>query len=333
MFVTIGTKGIKGQIPRQDKAYSISLQIISVKVLEWAIGDVLMTDNDFDVRTDAFQQILATNSRIVRISSGSQFTEGPVWVAQPGYLLFSDISGNQIKRWAPEQGVSTWREPSGNANGNTLDRQGRLITCEHGNRRISRTERNGMVVTLADNYLGKKLNSPNDAFVTSNGIIWFTDPPYGIDPEQAEQPKQYVFRLDPDTGTLTPVAEDFERPNGLCFSPNEKLLYIADSSVVRHHIRVFDVLTDDTLANGRLFATIDPGVPDGITIDTEGRVYSTAGDGIHVFDPQGHLLGKILLHRTTINCTFGDIGKHTLFITANADVFSITLASTGSQNP
>ena len=284
---------------------------------------------DFDIRNEAFNDILTPDSEVVKLAGEFKFTEGPVWVADGGYLLFSDIPANRIIRWSPGDGATVWREPTGNANGNTLDRQGRLVTCEHSNRRVTRTEADETITILTDAYGGKKLNSPNDIVVKSDGTIWFTDPPYGIKPEQQEQPVNYVFRLDPDGG-LTVMADDFDRPNGLCFSPDESLLYIADSSD-RHHIRVLDVTAGNTLANGRLFTTITPGVPDGMRMDTEGRLYSTAGDGVHVYAPNGDLLGIILVPESPANCAFGDADKRTLYMTCRTSLYAVRLGATGAQ--
>lgn len=288
------------------------------------------SSSQFDIYDKDFRKVITKDSVLAEIASGMEFTEGPVWIEPEGRLLFSDIPADEMKAWSPDK-LETFRKPSGHANGNTLDRQGRLITCEHGNRRVSRTEADGEVVTLADSFNGKPLNSPNDVVVKSDGTIWFTDPPYGIKPEQIAQPHNYVFRLDPDGG-LTPVADDFDRPNGLCFSPDEKLLYVADSSD-RKHIRMFEVAGDNTLRGGAVLATIDPGVPDGIRVDMRGRLYSTAGDGIWVITPEGILLGKILVPQTPANCTFGGPGRRTLYITAQHSVYAIELAATGAQRP
>ncbi len=197
-----------------------------------------------------------------RIASGFEFTEGPVWHPD-GYLLFSDIPAARIYQWKPDGTVVVWRERSGNSNGLTLDRQVRLIACEHGNRRVSRTEENDVVLTVADRYEGKRLNSPNDVVVKSDGTIYFTDPPYGIEPDQREQSCNGVYRILAD-GTLELVADDFDRPNGLAFSPDEAVLYIDNSA--RRHVRAFDVRPDGTLANSRVIADMDhpqPGSPDG----------------------------------------------------------------------
>lgn len=290
---------------------------------------------EFESLSSAFGRILADDSELTTLADGMQFTEGPVWVEAERCLLLSDIPASRTMRWSASDGLALWREPSGNANGNTLDRQGRLVTCEHGTRRVTRTEPDAAVVTLADTYQGKRLNSPNDVVVKSDGTIWFTDPPYGIEPEEREQPANYVFRLTPTSGALEPVADDFDRPNGLCFSPDERKLYIADSSHEpgRSHVRVFDVTAENALANGRLFAEIQPPAPDGMRTDTDGRLYVTAGDGIHVFDPSGGMLGKIRMPVRPSNCDFGGEGRHTLFITARSALFAVTLAVTGARRP
>jgi gluconolactonase len=265
-------------------------------------------------------------SGLVELASGMQFTEGPVWLVCDNCLLFSDIHANRMMRWSEKDGLSVWRDPSGNANGNTLDRRGRLVTCEHGNRRVSLTQEDGAVVTLADRYRGKRLNSPNDVVVKSDGTVWFTDPPYGIEPESIEQPASFVFRLDPDGG-LAAVVDDFDRPNGLCFSPDEKRLYIADSSHEpgRSHVRVFDVGADNTLTGGEVFAKIDPESPDGMRFGPDGRLYVAAGDGIHIFDADGTMTGKVGMPIRPSNCEFGGADGRTLFITARQSLYSIGL--------
>lgn len=292
-------------------------------------------DGDFDVKSPEFKKVLRPDSKVIKLAGDMKFTEGPVWVARGGYLLFSDIPADEVKRWTPADGVSTWLKPSHNANGHTLDRQGNLISCEHGARRVTRMALDAKRTTkvLVDRYQGKRLNAPNDAVVRSDGTIWLTDPGYGIDMKrQAELGKRYVFCLNPKTGELRPVADDFERPNGLCFSPDEKKLYVADSST-RRHVRVFDVTADNRLVNGRVFATLPKGVPDGIRGDTDGRLYFTGHEGVYVYAPSGELLGTILVKEVPANCTFGGPGKHTLYITARTSLYAVTLASTGSQTP
>lgn len=276
------------------------------------------------VRTPA-AQLPADSATLDRLATGLKFTEGPVWFDDHagGFLVFSDIPGNELKRWSAKDGLSTFRAPSFNANGNTRDREGRLVTCEHGSRRVTRTETNGTVLTLAGRFDGKRLNSPNDAVVKSDGSVWFTDPPYGLkDKSQRELDGNYVFRLSPDGTQLTIVASDFDMPNGLCFSPDESRLYIADSGTP-HHIRVFDVMPDASLANGRVFCVIAPGAPDGIRCDRAGNVWSTAGDGVHVFASDGTLVGKIPVPETPANICFGGKDGATLFITARTSLYAI----------
>jgi gluconolactonase len=290
---------------------------------------------EFDVRNPAeFKKIVEPGTTIKKVAGDMKFVEGPVWINDDddGYLVFSDIPANELKKWSNKGGVETFRKPSNNANGNTLDLQGRLITCEHSARRVSITEKDGTVKTLVDSYQGKKLNSPNDVVVKTDGTIWFTDPHYGIKPEQKEQPGNYVYRLDPKTGKLTAVVKDFDMPNGLCFSPDEKKLYVADSGKPRH-IRVFDVQADGTLTGGNVFAKIEVGGPDGIRCDAKGRVYSSAGDGVHIFAPDGGLIAKIITPNrpggdkpeTAANLCFGGKKKKTLYITANTSLYSIKL--------
>jgi gluconolactonase len=288
-------------------------------------------DETIEILHDSFREILLPDTRVTCIAEGFKFTEGPAWRADEGCLLFSDIPGDTIYSWREGKGHQVWRQPSRNANGNTIDREGRLVTCEHGSRTLTRTEPDGSVTTLAETYAGKKLNSPNDVVVQRDGTIWFTDPPYGIKPDQSEQDANYVFRLDPGSEELVPVAGDFSRPNGLCFSPDETLLYIADSDTSLNHIRVFRVQPDKTLEGGEIFAVIEPGVPDGIRVDCDGRLYSTAGDGVQVFAPDGALLGKLHTSETSANCTFGGPENRTLFFTATTRIWMAQLRVAGAK--
>jgi len=274
-----------------------------------------------------FDEIIASGSSLRRIADGFEFTEGPAWF--DGGLIFSDIPANTIYAWREGDSHRVWRTPSQHANGNTVDREGRLITCEHRSRRVTRTESDGRVTVLADRYRGNKLNSPNDAVVKSDGSVWFTDPHYGIKPEEREQPANFLFRLRGEGEEPAALVDDFSMPNGLCFSPDEALLYIADSDHEIHHVRRFRVRADGGLEGGEVFVTIEPGVPDGMRTDSEGRLYVSAGDGVQVFDTSGMLLGKIRTPQTTANCTFGGPERRTLFLTAVSTVWAVELAVGG----
>jgi sugar lactone lactonase YvrE len=245
-------------------------------------------------------------------------------------LFFSDIPANTIYKWQPKQKIKVFRQPSGNTNGNTLDRLGRLISAEQSNRRISRTEKDGTVVTLASHYQGKRLNSPNDAIVKSNGDIYFTDPPYGIKTEQEELGFNGVYRLTPDK-TLTLLIKDFVRPNGIAFSVNETKLYVNDSD--KSHICVFDIQPDGTLVNGKLFATLKSsdkeGTADGIKIDIKGNVYSAGPGGIWIFAENGQQLGIIEIPEVPSNLTWGDRDYQTLYVTARSSLYRIRLKIPG----
>lgn len=257
-----------------------------------------------------------------QVATGFQFTEGPVWQAD-GSLLFSDIPASRLYRWTPDEGAQVWREPTGNANGNTLDRQGRLLTCEHSVRRVSRTELDGTVQTLAGHYQGKQLNSPNDIVVKSDGVVYFSDPPYGIKPEEREQPCNGVYRVLSD-GAIELLVDDFDRPNGLAFSPDESILYIDDSP--RRHVRAFDVRPDGTLTNSRIVADMDhpqPGSPDGMKIDEAGHLYVTGATGVWIFEPNGELLGVIATPERPANCAWGDADRKSLYITARTSLYRV----------
>lgn len=289
-------------------------------------------ETKFDIKNaDAFGKLVSKDAKLKKLRGDFKFTEGPVWMPHDGGLLiFSDIPANTLYRWSPQDGFSVFRTPSHNTNGNNADQFERLISAEHGSRTVTVTEREGDVRTIADVYDGKKLNSPNDLACRKDGAIWFTDPTYGLEGRAKEQPKNFVFRLDPKTGDLKPVADDFYQPNGLCFSPDEKKLYIADSGKPRH-IRAFDVSEDGkTLANGKVFCTIDNGAPDGIRCDSSGNIWSSAGDGVQIFAPDGTLLGKILVPESPANLCFGGTDGRTLFITARTGLYCIDLTIGGA---
>jgi gluconolactonase len=282
--------------------------------------------------TNEFDRVVMLSSKLGKLAGDMRFVEGPVWVPREGgYLVFSDIPANELKKWSvKEDEIVTFRQPSNHANGNCLDKRGRLITAEHTGRRLSITERNGTVHTLVDQFEGKKLNSPNDVVVKSDGTVWFTDPDYGLGNNPKEQAGNFVFRFDPRKKDLRVVARDFDKPNGLCFSPDERRLYVADSGKPKH-IRVFDVLKDGSLAGGDVFCQIERGAPDGIRCDAAGRLYSSGGEGVYVFAPNGKLLGKIMMPESPANLAFGGRDGQTLFITARTSLYAIRLAVKGAR--
>lgn len=278
----------------------------------------------FVSKTPLFRALIACKAGIVKVASGFQFTEGPVWSANGKYLLFSDIPANKILKLTPDGRTTVFRQPSGNSNGLTYDEQERLIACEHSNRRVTRTEKDATITVLANKFEGVKLNSPNDVVVKCDGSIYFTDPPYGIQPEQQEQSVRGVYRLSSEERELSLVADDFTRPNGLAFSPDESRLYIDDSKL--RHIRIFDVQSDGSLSNGRIFCDMNierPGSPDGMKIDIQGNVYCTGPGGVWVLDPDGTHLGTIVTPELPSNCAWGDDDRQSLYITARTSIYKI----------
>ncbi|MFE1744120.1 SMP-30/gluconolactonase/LRE family protein [Coleofasciculus sp. H7-2] len=294
----------------------------------------LLASGCLEAKHQNFKTIFPEKVKLERVATGFQFTEGPIWFNQEKSILFSDIPANKIFKLTPKNEVIVFREPSRNSNGLTRDKQGRLIACEHGTRRVTRTEKNGSITVLADKFQGKNLNSPNDVVVKSDGAIYFTDPPYGIKPEQQEQPIQGVYRLSPDGNEIIIVADDFDKPNGLAFSPDEKKLYIDDSE--RRHIRLFDVQPDGTLANSRIFYNMNgkkPGLPDGMKVDVQGHIYCTGAGGVWVFDPEGNHLGTIVTPEVPANCAWGDDDLQSLYITACTSIYKIRVNIPGMKLP
>ena len=281
---------------------------------------------------DKFEAIVG-DAAVEKIASGFEFTEGPVWSPE-GYLLFSDIPANTIYWWTPgSASAEIFRRPSGHSNGLTLDREGHLLACEH-DRRVSRTEEDGRVVTLADRYNGRRLNSPNDIVVKSDGGIYFTDPPFGLPNREEGKELDFngVFRLSSD-GSLTLLDDTLSLPNGLAFSPDERVLYVDDSH--RGHIRAFDVQADGTLSNGRVFAEIrKPGEAvgggDGMKVDVQGNVFCTGRGGIFVFDSGGELFGSIKVPEIPSNVAWGDDDLKTLYITARTGLYKIRVKTGGA---
>jgi gluconolactonase len=303
------------------------------------------------IEHDVFRDFVDTSIAPDRIAHGFRWTEGPVWMAHLQCLFFNDIPNRQMLRWREGEGVTVALANSEFANGNTTDLEGRMVSCEHGGRRVVRRtdpENLEAVEVLAAMVDGKRLNSPNDVVVKSDGSIWFTDPPYGIDSDiegyqaDSEIGGNHVYRIDPKGG-LAAVATDFDRPNGLAFSPDESLLYVADSGAAQgssfpgfdyrrpHHIRVLDVVPEG-LAGSRVFAVIEPGVPDGLRVDTGGFVWTSAGDGIRCLSPQGDPVGRILLPEVASNCCFGGSEGRDLFITASSAVYRVRTTRKGAES-
>jgi gluconolactonase len=273
-----------------------------------------------------------------RLYTGGRWTEGPAYFPAGRYLVFSDIPNDRMLRFDELTGtVGVFRAPAGYSNGNTVDRLGRLLSCEHGHRRVTRTEHDGTVTVVTDRVGGKRLNSPNDLVERSDRSIWFTDPSYGIDSDYeghkavSEIGACNVYRVDPSTGETTVVADDFVRPNGLAFSADERHLYIVDTR--EKHIRRFDVEDEVRLTGGEVFATCDGGSFDGIRLDDAGRIWAAAHDGLHCFDPDGTLLGKLHVPEIVSNLTFGGPKRNDLFITATSSVYSLRLNLCGVRYP
>ncbi|MEJ5340539.1 MAG: SMP-30/gluconolactonase/LRE family protein [Thermogutta sp.] len=292
--------------------------------------------------------LIAPDAQVEVLAEGFEWSEGPVWIPEGGYLLFSDVPKNTIYRWKEGQGIDIFLKPSGytgfrerggesGSNGLALDRQGRLLLCQHGDRRVARWEK-GCFITLADQYEGKPLNSPNDLVVKSNGDIYFTDPPYGMTPEAQRDPNALgfcgVYRISAD-GKLTLLVRDMTRPNGIAFSPDEKTLYVAQSDPQRPLWMVFPVREDGTLGEGKVFFDAKPwqqsglpGLPDGMKVDQKGNLFATGPGGVNIFRPDGTFLGRIRVKVPTANCAFGDDGS-TLYITADMYLLRVKTKTKG----
>jgi gluconolactonase len=288
-----------------------------------------------------FEDRRLDNAAVERIATGYRWVEGPVWFGDHRCLLWSDIPSDRMLRWEEQTGeVSVFRSPSNHANGHTRDRQGRLVSCEHLTRRVTRTEHDGSITVLADAVDGKPLNAPNDVVVASDGSVWFTDPGYGIlsDYEGRRAPFELptaVYRLDPGHGQPEPVIQDLERPNGLCFAPGESLLYVVDSGSTPRAIHVYEV-AGGRVGPGRRFADMTPGSSDGIRCDTKGNLWAAAGgggdgyDGVHVFAPDGALIGQVVLPESCANLCFGGAAGNRLFMAASRSVYALYVNATGA---
>ncbi len=292
-----------------------------------------------------FGECIDPVAQLERLYTGCRWAEGPVYFADLRSLIFSDIPNHRMLRYDESSGqVSLFRGGTGNANGNTRDRQGRLVTCEQGARRVIRTEPDGSITVIADSYQGKRLNSPNDVVVKSDGSVWFTDPNYGVTSdfvgvkEEQEIPTKNVYRVDPSNGAITVVADDFAQPNGLAFSPDESMLYVVDSGYLPdqtapRHIRAFQVRDDGTLGGGDVLAEFAPGIPDGFRVDDAGRLWVGVWDGVHIVTDRGELLGKIRVPEAAANLAFGGPRRNRLYITATTSLYAIFTNANGALRP
>ena len=311
---------------------------------------VAYPDPAVEIVDPRFAKYKIQSAAVERLWTGARWAEGPVWFGDGRYLLFSDIPNNRMLRWLEDTGeVSIFRAPSNYSNGNCRDRQGRLLTCEHDTRRLTRTEHDGAMTVLMDRYQGKLLNAPNDLAVHSDGAVWFSDPGYGImsnyeGHKAAFELPANVYRLDPNTREATVVAGDLAKPNGICFSPDEKKVYIVDTGEPKQPgdprpIRVYDLENGVRLKNGRMFANMAPGSSDGIRCDVDGNVWSAAGwaaegfNGVHVFAPDGALIGRIHLPETCANLCFGGAKKNRLFMAASQSLYALYVGTEGAQQP
>jgi len=296
------------------------------------------------VRDPRFETLVPADAVLTWLADGAIWAEGPVYLPDDDAVVWSDVRGNVVRRWSAASGSTELYRPSDFANGHTLDHEGRILACEHGPRRVSRYEPDGSRTTIVDRFEGKRLNSPNDIVVASDGAIWFTDPPYGIldDNEGYKADSElggcFVFRLDRVTGELAVMSDDLVHPNGLAFSPDETTLYVSDTSIARipggnHHIVAFDVVDRRRLTAPRIFAVIEPGVSDGMRVDVEGNLWTSSGDGVQVYDAAAVELGRILLPEEAANCTFGGPDGRRLFITATSTLWSIDVGIRGVATP
>ncbi len=304
---------------------------------------VIELTESFEVLDPRFRKLAFPNVHVEELWTGCRWAEGPAWFAAGRYLVWSDIPNDRMLRWDETDGsVSVFRQPAMNTNGHTVDLQGRLVSCEHRGRCVSRTEHDGSRTVLVSQVDGKRLNSPNDVVVKSDASLWFTDPSYGIDSEYegdaapGEIGASRVYRIDGASGAISVVASDFVQPNGLAFSPDESLLYIVDTGATHqadgpHHVRRFKVGTNGTLSGGEVFATCPVGLYDGLRVDVHGNLWLSAGDGVHCHAPDGTLLGKILIPETVANVCFGGAKLNRLFICGTTSLYAVYLNTRGAR--
>jgi gluconolactonase len=302
-----------------------------------------LRENPFEIIDKRFKGLFVGTAHLDMLFTGCRWAEGPAYFPAGRYLIWSDNPNNRMLRYDECDGtVSVFRQPSNYSNGNTVDRSGRLMSCEHGGRRVSRTEFDGTVTTVADRYNGKRLNSPNDVIVKSDGSIWFSDPTYGIDSDyeghksDSEQDGSHVYRVDPKSGEVAKVADDFVKPNGLAFSTDEKLLYIVDTGRTHvengpAHIRRFKVAENGRLSGGEVFAECTSGLFDGFRLDTEGRIWTSAADGVHCYHPDGTLIGKIHVPEVVANVCFGGDKRNYLYICGTSSLYGVRLPINGAK--
>jgi gluconolactonase len=299
-------------------------------------GSADVAESDYDIIERRFRACIRTSAEVERLFKGCRWAEGPAYFPAQRTLIWSDIPNDRMLRFDEMSGaVGPFRQPAGYTNGNTIDRQGRLVSCEHGGRRVVRTEQDGTLTVLVDRFEGKRFNSPNDLVVKSDDSIWFTDPSYGIDSSYeghkapSEMPRR-VYRLDPRSAAIRVVADDFTQPNGLAFSPDERRLYIADTGLEEGCIRVFDVNADQSLSGGEIFASA-PAHFDGFRVDEDGRIWTSAGPAVHCYEPDGALIGRVLVPERVANVVFGGPKRNRLFICATTSLYAVLLPVSGTK--
>lgn len=302
-----------------------------------------MAESDFEILDERFRHCVKTSARVAKLYEGCQWAEGPAYFPAARSLLWSDIPADRMLHWDETSGaVGVFRQPSNHSNGNTVDRQGRLVTCEHSGRRVTRTGHDGTITVVADRFEGKRFNSPNDVVVRSDGSVWFTDPAYGIDSNyegyraESEIGACHVYRVDAASGRVRIAADDFVRPNGLAFSVDERRLFIADTGASHvkngpRHIRVFDVSEDGRLSGGEVFAVCTAGVFDGFRFDDAGRLWTSAADGVHCYEQDGTLIGKVRVPERVANVCFGGPKGNRLFICATTSLYAVLLPVNGAK--